>query len=67
MIKRKTVYICDWCGAIALEDAVFLGYSYKKCKPINWTSHGHDDLCPRCSKLYFKCEKELEKENSDDA
>ena len=62
MIKRRRVYICDHCGAIALE-AEYLGIndSYKDASQ-GWTKLGKEDLCPRCSKEY----KRFVKENRND-
>lgn len=44
MLKRKRVYICDHCGAVA---------------PEGWTKLGKEDLCPTCSKVYKRFVEEL--------
>lgn len=54
MKKRKTVYICDHCGAVALQEThCFMGDTWKG-PPDNWTKLGKEDLCPKCSKVYKK-------------
>lgn len=53
MIKRKRVYICDHCGAMALEEPYFfMEFAWKgapKGAPKGWTELGKEDLCPTCS------------------
>lgn len=52
MLKRKRVYICDHCGAIALEEPYFFMEFAWKGAPKGWTKLGKEDLCPTCSKVY---------------
>lgn len=52
MLKRKRVYICDHCGAVALEQTDFFGTDVWKGAPKGWTKLGKEDLCPTCSKAY---------------
>lgn len=51
MLKRKRVYICDHCGAVALEETYFFMTDVWKGAPEGWTKLGKEDLCPTCSKL----------------
>lgn len=59
MKKRKTVYICDHCGAAALQETCFFMGDTWKGPPEYWTKLGKEDLCPKCSKVYRKL-KEIE-------
>ncbi len=53
MLKRKRVYICDHCGAVALEEPYFFMEFAWKDAPKGWTKFGlKEDLCPTCSKVY---------------
>lgn len=64
MIKRKRVYICDHCGAVALEEE----YCYRtyrwKSAPQGWTKLGKEDLCPTCSKVYKRFVKEIHNDSN---
>nr|DAD57992.1 MAG TPA: rubredoxin transport protein [Caudoviricetes sp.] len=63
MIKRKRVYICDHCGAVALELTYYaMGDSWKDA-PEGWRKLGKEDLCPVCSETYEKFKAEVVKEN----
>lgn len=59
MKRRKTVYICDHCGAVALQETYFFMGDTWKGPPEYWTKLGKEDLCPKCSKVYKK-RKEIE-------
>lgn len=59
MKKRKTVYICDHCGAAALQESYFSIDDTWKGPPEYWTKLGKEDLCPKCSEVYKKL-KEIE-------
>lgn len=52
MLKRKRFYICDHCGAVALEEPYFFMEFAWKGAPKGWTKLGKEDLCPTCSKVY---------------
>ena len=52
MLKRKRVYICDHCGAVALEETHFFMNDVWRDAPDGWTKLGKEDLCPMCSKVY---------------
>lgn len=52
MLKRKRVYICDHCGAVALEEKHFFMNDVWRDAPDGWTKLGKEDLCPTCSKAY---------------
>ena len=62
MKKRKTVYICDHCGIVALKMYKSYRPHFEICKklPSNWTVLGREHLCPRCSRAYIKSKKEVE-------
>ena len=59
MIKRKRVYICDHCGAVALQEPYFFMEFAWKGAPKGWTKLGKEDLCPTCSKVYKRFVEEL--------
>lgn len=62
MLGRKKVYICDHCGAVALEETYcFYTYVYKDA-PEDWTKLGKEDLCPICSETYKRFKNEVLKE-----
>lgn len=63
MKRRKTVYICDHCGAVDLEQTVFFFGHCFKTFPKDWSQLGKEHLCPKCSKIYSKFKQEVEKEN----
>lgn len=63
MKKRKTVYICDHCGAVDLERTYFFLGDVWNDIPEDWTRLGKEHLCPKCSKIYSKFKREVEKEN----
>ena len=66
MLKRKKVYICDFCGAVALEQTYYAGYGDTwKGPPENWTSLGRADLCPICSETYRRFREEVKAENGE--
>ena len=61
MKKRKTIYICDYCGAIALEETEYLyGGGFIKILPKDWTQLGKEHLCPKCSEIYHKLKEEVD-------
>ena len=65
MLKRKRVYICDHCGAVALEQTYFaIGDSWKG-PPSGWGKFVKSDLCPICMEAYERIRAEVikEKEN----
>lgn len=63
MKKRKTVYICDHCGAVALPEIYYSFGDIWKDIPSGWmTALGKEHLCPKCSKIYLKFKREVEKE-----
>lgn len=60
MRKRKTIYICDHCGVIALEEKKYLfGGSFVYVLPEDWTQLGKEHLCPKCSEIYRRFKKEV--------
>lgn len=59
MLKRNRVYICDHCGAVALEETYFFMTDVWKGAPEGWTKLGKEDLCPTCSKAYKRFVEEL--------
>lgn len=63
MIKRKRVYICDHCGAVAVEEEHFSMNDRWESAPRDWTITGKEDLCSTCSKIY----KRFVKENRNDS
>lgn len=67
MLKRKRVYICDHCGAVALEHTYYFYGDVFRDAPEGWTKLGKEDLCPVCSEIYqkFKAEVIKEKENAE--
>lgn len=56
MLKRKRVYICDHCGAVALEETHFFMNDVWRDAPDGWTKLGKEDLC---SKVYKRFVEEL--------
>lgn len=58
MLKRKRVYICDHCGAVALEETHFFMEFAWKGAPKGWTELGEEDLCPTCSRVYKRFAEE---------
>lgn len=62
MLKRKRVYICDRCGAVALETLWGVGFDCWKGPPDGWTKLGKEDLCPICSEAYERFRNEVVKE-----
>lgn len=63
MIKRKRVYICDHCGAVALEQVYCFYGDCWKGPPEHWTKLGLEDLCPSCTAIYRKFKEEFKEEN----
>lgn len=59
MLKRKRVYICDYCGIVALQETYFFMGDVWKDAPEGWTRLGKADLCPICSKAYKRFVEEL--------
>lgn len=59
MRKRKTIYICDHCGDIALEDIGYYFYYCFKTLPEGWTRLGKEHLCPKCTEIYNRFKKEV--------
>lgn len=60
MRKRKTIYICDHCGIIALEEKKYLfddGFIY--VLPKYWTQLGKEHLCPKCTEIYRRFKEEV--------
>lgn len=60
MKKRKTVYICDHCGAVDLEQTVFFFGDCFKTFPEGWTLLGKEHLCQKCSEIYRKFKEEVD-------
>lgn len=59
MLKYKRVYICDHCGAIALQNTyVFMGDVWEG-PPDGWTKLGREDICPICSEIYERFKNEV--------
>lgn len=64
MLKRKRVYICDHCGAVAFEQTYsFMGDVWRGA-PEGWTKLGKEDLCPVCSETYKRFKAEIVKEKT---
>ena len=64
MLKRKRVYICDHCGAVALEEThVFMNDAWRDA-PDGWIKLGKEDLCPICAKTYERFKNEVKKEKA---
>ena len=59
MRKRKTIYICDHCGDIALEEIEYFFGDCFKTLPEGWTRLGKEHLCPKCSKIYRRFKQEV--------
>lgn len=66
MRKLKRVYICDHCGAVALEATHLFMNSVWKEAPQGWTKLGKEDPCPECSKVYKRFKFEVTGENNCD-
>lgn len=62
MLKRKRVYICDHCGAVALEMLWGIQSDCWKGPPDGWTKLDDKDLCPVCSETYKRFRNEVIKE-----
>lgn len=62
MRAKKWVYICDHCGAVALEETYFFMNSVWKEVPRGWTKLGKEDLCPECSRVYKRFKDEVRNE-----
>lgn len=67
MLKRARVYICDHCGAIALEQNNFFMQDTWKSAPDDWVKLGDKDLCPICADAYRKFREETIKEKNEHA
>ncbi len=67
MLRHKRVYICDHCGAVALEQRYFFMDDTWRDAPDGWTRLGREDLCPICSEIYkrFKAENVKENDNAE--
>lgn len=63
MRKLKRVYICDHCGAVALEATYFFMNDVWKEAPRGWTKLGKEDLCPECSEVYKRFKDGVTEEN----
>jgi rubrerythrin len=66
MLTCKKVYICDHCGAVALEETYSFFVDTWKGAPEGWTKLGEEDLCPVCSETYRRFKNEVVKEKSND-
>lgn len=55
MIKRKRVYICDHCGAVALEEPYFFMTDVWKGAPEGWPN----SVKKICAQHAQKCIKDL--------
>lgn len=64
MLKRAKVYICDHCGAVALEERYFFMGDSWKGPPDYWAKLGNEDLCPVCSEAYKRFRDEVRKEKN---
>ena len=64
MLKRKMVYICDHCGAVALGIRVISRMRYHS--PYGWKKLGTEDICPTCWEVYKKFKREVAKGEYDD-
>lgn len=59
MRKRKTIYICDHCGVITLEEKKYLfGGGFIYVLPKDWTRLGKEHICPKCSEIYCRFKEE---------
>ncbi len=67
MLKRKRGYICDLCGAVALEQTYYFINDSWKGPPEEWGKLGKSDLCPICVETYERIRSEVikEKENAE--
>lgn len=64
MLKRARVYICDHCGAVALEQTYYFYNDCWKGTPEHWIKLGNEDLCPLCAATYRKFKEETVKEKN---
>ena len=65
MLKRARVYICDHCGAVALEQTYCFYGDCRKGPPEHWTKLGDKDLCPTCTTIYRNFKYEVMEEKYD--
>lgn len=59
MRRRKTIYICDHCGEIALEEKKYLFGGFIYVLPKDWTQLGKEHICPKCSEIYRRFKEEV--------
>lgn len=54
MLVKKKVYICDACGAVALQEMNLLFGVPLYHMPKGWVAFGKGHLCPICAEVYHR-------------
>lgn len=55
MYKLRKIYICDYCGKIALPEVWTDGLDWYKRTPKGWVAlTKNEHLCPECAEAYMK-------------
>lgn len=60
MLKLKKVYICDHCGAVALQERYCFMEDSWTGPPDDWGRVHNMDLCPKCYQAYKILKKAAE-------
>lgn len=59
MLVKKKVYICDHCGAVALQPMHLLLGIPLYHMPKDWAALGKEHLCPTCAEIYRRVSDEV--------
>ena len=65
MLVKKKVYICDHCGAAALQQMDLLFGIPLHHMPKDWDALGKEHLCPTCAEIHRRVSEEVKGEKND--
>lgn len=65
MLVKKKVYICDHCGAVALQQMDLLFGIPLYHMPKDWIAFGKGHFCPTCAEIYRRVSEEVKGEKND--
>lgn len=65
MLVKKKVYICDTCGAVALQEMDLLFGVPLYHMPKDWVAFGKGHFCPNCAEVCRRVSEEVKRENEE--
>ena len=65
MLVKKKVYICDACGAVALQEMNLLFGVPLYHMTKGWVAFGKGHFCPICAEVYHRVSEKMKREKEE--